>query len=225
MKILVIEDKPNAAEYLRQGLIERGYAVEVARDYTDGPNAAANADHEDLLVLDVKLPGTDSVRSAVRTSKRPPVFMLTTRATTNDKLSGVDLRAADYPATPFAFPELLDRVCALLQGGQPPDAGPNLRASSLEIDPVCRRAIREGHRIDLSAKEFALLTLLAQRPGQVLSRAQLASMVWDIHFESDTNVVEVTIRRLRAKLDDPFPDKLIHTVRGAGYVFEYRATS
>jgi len=223
LKILVIEDEPKAAEYLRQGLAESGYAVEVAHNGTDGLHAAANGDH-DLIVLDVMLPGIDgfAVLSALRTSKQIPVLMLTARGKTDEKVRGFDLGADDYLVKPFQFPELLARVRALLKRGLPAAVDSMLRVEDLEMDSVRHRATRAGQRIDLSAKEFALLTLLMQRSGEVLSRTQIASLVWDIHFDSDTNVVEVAIRRLRAKIDDPFDEKLIHTVRGVGYVLERR---
>jgi len=223
MKILVIEDEPKAAAYLRQGLAESGYAVEVAHDGTDGLHAAMNGDH-DLVILDVMLPGIDgfAVLSALRTARQVPVLMLTARGKTDDKVRGFDLGADDYLVKPFQFPELLARVRALLKRGQTAPADPVVRVQDLEIDPVRHRATRGGQRIDLTAKEFALLTLLAQHAGEVLSRTQIASLVWDIHFDSDSNVVEVAVRRLRAKIDEPFPDKLIHTVRGVGYVLERR---
>ena len=223
MKILVIEDEPKAAEYLRQGLAESGYAVEVAHDGTDGLHLAATGDH-DLLILDVMLPGIDgfAVLSALRTSRQTPVLMLTARGKTDDKVRGFDLGADDYLVKPFQFPELLARVRALLKRGQPAGVEPVMKVGDLELDAVRHRATREGQRIDLTAKEFALLTLLTQKRGEVLSRTQIASLVWDIHFDSDSNVVEVAIRRLRAKVDDPFSDKLIHTVRGVGYVLEQR---
>jgi two-component system copper resistance phosphate regulon response regulator CusR len=226
VKILVVEDEEKAAEYLRQGLTESGYTVEIALNGTDGLHAAANGDH-DLVILDVNLPGIDgfAVLSALRTSKQTPVLMLTARGKTDDKLRGFDLGADDYLAKPFEFPELLARVRALLKRGQPVAADSSLKFGDLEIDPVRHRATRQGQRIDRTAKEFALLTLLAQKSGEVLSRTQIASMVWDIHFDSDSNVVEVAVRRLRAKIDDPFADKLIHTVRGVGYVLERRAPS
>jgi two-component system, OmpR family, copper resistance phosphate regulon response regulator CusR len=224
MKILVIEDEPKAAGYLKQGLAESGYAVEVAHNGTDGLHAALTGDH-DLVILDVMLPGIDgfAVLSALRTARQVPVLMLTARGKTDDKVRGFDLGADDYLVKPFQFPELLARVRALLKRGQPPSVDPVLRVGDLELDAVRHRATRGGQRIDLTAKEFALLTLLAQRTGEVLSRTQIASLVWDIHFDSDSNVVEVAVRRLRAKIDDPFPDKLIHTVRGVGYVLERRA--
>jgi two-component system copper resistance phosphate regulon response regulator CusR len=226
LKILLIEDEPKATAYLRQGLTESGYAVEVAYNGTDGLHAAVNGDHG-LVILDVMLPGIDgfAVLSALRTSKQVPVLMLTARGKTDDKVRGFDLGADDYLVKPFQFPELLARVRALLKRGQPVNGESVLRAEDLEIDSVRHRATRAGQRIDLSAKEFALLTLLVQKTGEVLSRTQIASLVWDIHFDSDTNVVEVAIRRLRAKIDDPFEEKLIHTVRGVGYVLERRAAS
>jgi two-component system copper resistance phosphate regulon response regulator CusR len=226
LKILLIEDEPKATAYLRQGLTESGYAVEVAYNGTDGLHAAVNGDHG-LVILDVMLPGIDgfAVLSALRTSKQVPVLMLTARGKTDDKVRGFDLGADDYLVKPFQFPELLARVRALLKRGQPANGESVLRAEDLEIDSVRHRATRAGQRIDLSAKEFALLTLLVQKTGEVLSRTQIASLVWDIHFDSDTNVVEVAIRRLRAKIDDPFEEKLIHTVRGVGYVLERRAAS
>lgn len=222
MKILVIEDEPKAAEYLRQGLSESGYTVEVALNGTDGLHAANNGDH-DLLVLDVMLPGIDgfAVLAALRTSRQTPVLMLTARGKTDDKLRGFELGADDYLVKPFQFPELLARVRALLKRRQAVAADPTLRVGDLEIDPVRHRATRGGQRIQLTAKEFALLSLLAERSGEVLSRTQIASLVWDIHFDSDSNVVEVAVRRLRAKVDDPFADKLIHTVRGVGYVLDH----
>lgn len=227
MKILVIEDEPRAAEYLRQGLTESSYAVEVAYNGTDGLHVAANGDH-DLVILDIMLPGIDgfAVLSALRTFRQMPVLMLTARENVDDKVKGFDMGADDYLVKPFQFPELLARVRALLKRGNTQQASDQtLRVTDLLIDPIRHRATRAGQRIDLSAKEFALLSLLAQRAGEVLSRTQIASLVWDIHFDSDTNVVEVAIRRLRAKIDDPFGEKLIHTVRGVGYVMERRASA
>ena len=223
MKILVVEDERRAAEYLRQGLAESGYAVEVALNGTDGLHAAMHGDH-DLIVLDVMLPGLDgfAVLAALRTARQTPVLMLTARAQVHDKVHGFDLGADDYLVKPFQFPELLARVRTLLKRGKPASADPVQRVADLEVDPVRHRATRGGQRIDLSAKEFALLALLLQKVGEVLSRTQIASLVWDIHFDCETNVVDVAIRRLRAKIDDPFPDKLIHTVRGVGYVLEAR---
>lgn len=226
MKLLIIEDEVRAAEYLKQGLSENGYSVDIAHNGTDGLHAAANGDH-DLVILDIMLPGIDgfAVLSALRTSKATPVLLLTAKGQTNDKVRGFELGADDYLVKPFQFPELLARVRALLKRGKAPLGDPVLRVADLEVDAVRHRAIRMGKRVDLTAKEFALLTLLMQRSGEVLSRTQIASLVWDINFDSDTNVVEVAIRRLRAKVDDDFTDKLIHTVRGVGYVLDHRVTA
>lgn len=225
MKILVIEDEPKAASYLRQGLTESGYAVEVAATGTDGLHEAISREY-DLILLDIMLPGIDgfAVLSALRTSKQTPVLMLTARGNTDEKVKGFDLGADDYLVKPFQFPELLARIRTLMKRGsahaQP--AEQSLKIADLEVDAVKHRAVRSGQPIDLSAKEFALLVLLIKKQGEVLSRTQIASMVWDINFDSETNVVDVAIRRLRAKVDDLFPIKLIHTVRGIGYVLEQR---
>lgn len=223
MKILLIEDERRAAEYLRQGLTESGFAVELAHTGVDGLHAAVNGDHN-LVILDVMMPGLDgySVLTALRSAKQTPVLMLTARGTTADKVKGLELGADDYLVKPFEFPELLARVRALLKRGQLAPSQDVLRVADLEVDPVKHRAVRSGVRIDLTAKEFALLNLLMRRSGEVLSRTQIASLVWDINFDSDTNIIEVAIRRLRAKIDDPFPTKLLHTVRGVGYVLEAR---
>ena len=171
------------------------------------------------------LPGVDgfAVLSALRTAKQTPVLMLTARGQVGDKVRGFDLGADDYLVKPFQFPELLARIRALLKRGKPTPNDPVQRMSDLELDPVRHRATRSGQRIELSAKEFALLALLVQRAGEVLSRTEIASLVWDIHFDSETNVVDVAVRRLRAKVDEPFKSKLIHTVRGVGYVLEARS--
>lgn len=223
MKILVIEDERRAADYLQQGLSENGYAVEVAYNGTDGLHAAMTGDH-DLIVLDIMLPGIDgfAVLSALRTATQIPVLMLTARGQTDDKVRGFDLGVDDYLVKPFQFPELLARIRSLLRRGRQTPTDPVQRVGDLEVDPIRHRATRAGRHIDLSAKEFALLALLVQRCGEVLSRTEIASLVWDIHFDANTNVVEVAIRRLRAKIDDPFPLKLIQTVRGVGYVLDER---
>ena len=224
MKILIVEDEKRAAEYLRQGLAENGFTVESALNGTDGLHLAITGDH-DLVILDIMLPGIDgfAVLSALRTAKQIPVLMLTARGQTGDKVKGFDLGADDYLVKPFQFPELLARVRALLKRGHCAPVDSVLRVADLEIDPVKHSALRGGRQIELSAKEFALLSLLARRTGEVLSRTEIASQVWDINFDSDTNVVEVAIRRLRVKVDKPFEVKLIHTMRGVGYVLDAKA--
>ncbi len=224
MKILIVEDEKRAAEYLRQGLAENGFTVESALNGTDGLHLAITGDH-DLVILDIMLPGIDgfAVLSALRTAKQIPVLMLTARGQTSDKVKGFDLGADDYLVKPFQFPELLARVRALLKRGHCAPLENVLRVADLEIDPVKHSALRGGRQIELSAKEFALLSLLARRTGEVLSRTEIASQVWDINFDSDTNVVEVAIRRLRVKVDKPFEVKLIHTMRGVGYVLDAKA--
>ena len=226
MRILVIEDEPKLAEYLRKGLSESGYVVDVAADGIDGAHLAVQGSY-DLILLDVMLPGIDGfgVLKALRQERDTPVLMLTARDRVEDKVRGLQEGADDYLAKPFAFSELLARVQALLRRGggeRSTQEVTTFRVADLEVDLVRRKAQRSGQRLDLTAKEFALLALLLRRRGEVLSRTVLAEQVWDMNFDSDTNVVEVAVRRLRGKLDDPFETKLLHTVRGMGYVMEDR---
>ncbi len=223
MRLLIVEDQKKAAAYLRQGLEENGFVVDVARDGDDGL-ALARAGDYDLMILDVMLPGRDgwSVLTELRQGgKQTPVLFLTARDAVEDKVKGLELGGDDYLVKPFSFAELLARVRSLLRRGQarPTDV---VRVADLELDLVRHRASRGGRRLDLTPREFALLTLLARRTGEVLSRTLIAEQVWDMNFESDSNVVDVHVRRLRAKADDPFDRKLIHTVRGVGYVLEAR---
>jgi two-component system copper resistance phosphate regulon response regulator CusR len=223
MRILVVEDEPKTAAYLSRGLGEAGFVVDVARDGTDGLHLARTGGY-DLLVLDVMLPGRDgwSVLAELRTAGlQTPVLLLTARDAVPDRVRGLELGADDYLVKPFAFSELLARVRTVLRRG-PARQPDTVRVSDLEIDLVRRRAARAGERLDLTPKEFALLALLARRAGEPLSRTLIAEQVWDMNFDSDTNVVDVNVRRLRAKVDEPFAAKLIHTVRGVGYVLEER---
>ncbi|MBK6321317.1 heavy metal response regulator transcription factor [Candidatus Aalborgicola defluviihabitans] len=222
MKILIIEDEPKTGDYLKQGLTESGFVTELAVNGVDGLHLALTGDF-DLLVLDVMLPGLSGwqVLERLRQSgKEMPVLFLTARDEVEDRVHGLELGADDYLVKPFAFSELLARVRTLLRRGKSALEASVLRAADLELDLMRRRVTRAGSRIELTAKEFALLELLLRRQGEVLPRSMIASQVWDMNFDSDTNVIEVAIRRLRAKVDDPFEPKLIRTARGMGYVLE-----
>jgi two-component system copper resistance phosphate regulon response regulator CusR len=222
MKILVVEDEPKAGDYLVKGLQESGYVADLARNGVDGLALALEFDYE-LIVLDVMLPQMDgwAVLARLRERKQTPVLFLTARDDVADRVKGLELGADDYLVKPFAFAELLARLKTLMRRG-PVREMELIRVADLEIDVLRRRVTRQAARIELTAKEFALLHLLAKRQGEVLSRTQIASMVWDMNFDSDTNVVDVAVRRLRAKIDDPYQAKLIQTVRGMGYLLEYR---
>ena len=223
MRVLLVEDEAKLAEYVRKGLSENGFVVDVAKDGIDGRHLALHGEY-DLVVLDVMLPGVDGfgVLKALRESRNTPVLMLTARDSVEDRVKGLQDGADDYLVKPFAFSELLARLQALGRRGV--RAGTDevnvLRLGPLELDLVKRKATRDGKRLDLTSKEFILLTLFLRRQGQVLSRTVLAEQVWDMNFDGDTNAVEVAIRRLRAKLDDPFKHKMLRTVRGMGYVLD-----
>ncbi|KQW51184.1 two-component system response regulator [Pelomonas sp. Root662] len=226
MKLLVVEDEAKLADYLRKGLTEEGFVVDVARNGVDGLHLAAEGDY-DLVLLDGMLPGIDglAVLAALRQSQQTPVLMLTARSQVEDRVKGLQAGADDYLVKPFAFSELLARIQALLRRGRPaqmPSEATVLKLSDLELDLIRRKAVRAGKRLELTAKEFNLLSLLLRRAGEVLSRTELAEQVWDMNFDSETNVVEVAVRRLRTKLDQPFDRPLLHTVRGMGYVLEAR---
>ena len=221
MKILIVEDEQKTGDYLTQGLAEASFVVDLARNGMDGVHLARTEDY-DLVVLDVMLPGMDGweVLRAIRSAgKTMPVLFLTARDQVEDRVKGLELGADDYLVKPFAFSELLARARSLLRRGKAKEPE-MLRAADLELDVLRRRVTRAGRRIDLTAKEFALMELLLRRRGEVLPRSLIASQVWDMNFDSDTNVIEVAVRRLRAKVDDDFEPKLIVTVRGMGYVLE-----
>ena len=226
MRILIVEDEPKTAAYLKKGLEENGYVADVAGDGETGAYIARHGSYE-LVILDVMLPDQDgwSVLRDLRQRRNPvPVLFLTARDGVPDRVRGLELGADDYLVKPFAFSELLARLRTVLRRG---NGGPRqetvLRVADLEIDAERHKATRRGRPLELTPKEFLLLSLLARRAGDVLSRTLIAEQVWDINFDTGTNVVDVHVRRLRSKVDDPFEAKLIHTVRGIGYVLEHRS--
>ncbi|MET0950563.1 MAG: heavy metal response regulator transcription factor [Pseudomonas sp.] len=224
MKLLIVEDQPKTGHYLRQGLSEAGFSTELVADGTTGQHLALTGDYA-LLILDVMLPGRSGwqILQALRSAGlETPVLFLTARDAVEDRVKGLELGADDYLIKPFAFSELLARVRTLLRRGSSATQETHLQLADLRLDLLRRRVERSARRIDLTAKEFALLELLMRRQGEVLPKSLIASQVWDMNFDSDTNVIEVAIRRLRLKIDDDFPNKLIHTVRGMGYVLEER---
>ncbi|MDH2434024.1 heavy metal response regulator transcription factor [Pokkaliibacter sp. MBI-7] len=223
MRLLIIEDEQRIATYLQQGLVEAGFSVSLAGTAADGLQQALS-DEPDLIVLDVMLPdlsGWEVLRTLRAAGRVLPVLFLTARDSVEDRVRGLELGADDYLIKPFAFTELLARIRTLLRRGQPQQVMTHLQVADLEMDLLKRRVSRAGQRINLTAREFALLELLMRRQGEIFSKALIASQIWDMNFDSDTNVVEVAIRRLRAKIDDPFDVKLIHTARGMGYRLEW----
>lgn len=221
MKILIVEDEPKTGDYLKQGLTEAGFVVDLVRNGVDGRHQALTLEY-DLVVLDVMLPGLDGwqvLRDIRAAGQQMAVLFLTARDQVEDRVKGLESGADDYLLKPFAFSELLARVRTLLRRSKAVE-GERLHAADMELDLLRRRVTRGGRRIDLTAKEFALLELLLRRQGEVLPRSLIASQVWDMNFDSDTNVIEVAVRRLRAKIDDGFEPKLIRTVRGMGYVLD-----
>lgn len=222
MKILIVEDESKTGEYLRQGLSEAGFIVDLTRDGADGLHQAISEDY-DLIILDVMLPklnGWQVLEMLRKAERNTPVLFLTARDEVGDRVKGLELGADDYLVKPFAFSELLARIRTILRRGKTMLEATHLKIADLELDLLRRRAQRGEHKIELTAKEFSLLELLMRRRGEVLSRSLIASQIWDMNFDSDTNVIEVAMKRLRSKMDDPFPVKLIKTVRGMGYVLE-----
>lgn len=223
MRLLVVEDEPKTCEYLRKGLTEEGFVVDTAATGIDGLHLASTEDYQ-AVILDIKLPGASGweVLEGLRREKRTPVLFLTARDEVADRVRGLELGADDYLVKPFAFAELVARVRAVLRRGTAARDPDLLEAADLVLDVRRRHARRGQNLIGLTRQEFALLELLMQHPGEVLSRSYIASCVWDVNFQSDTNVVDVAVRRLRAKVDDSYERKLIHTLRGMGYVLEER---
>lgn len=222
MKLLIIEDEVKTGEYLRLGLTEAGFAVDLTHDGRDGLHLALEGNH-DLVILDVMLPGMNGwqvIQQLRQQQKYTPVLFLSARDQVDDRVKGLELGADDYLVKPFSFAELLARVRIILRRGNGGQEATTLQVADLELDLLRRRVSRDGKRITLTAKEFGLLELLMRRKNEVLPRSLIASQVWDMNFDSDTNVIDVAMRRLRAKIDDDFELKLIHTIRGMGYVLE-----
>jgi two-component system, OmpR family, copper resistance phosphate regulon response regulator CusR len=221
MRILIVEDETKIGDYLKQGLAEAGFGVQLARNGLDGHHLAMTEPF-DLIILDVMLPDVDGwkiCQSLREARNQTPILFLTARDQVSDRVKGLELGADDYLVKPFAFVELLARVRSLLRRGSRPVAD-ELSIDDLLLDLPKRQAWRAGQKIALTSREFSLLELLVNRQGEVLTRSLIASQVWDMNFDSDTNVIDVAIRRLRRKIDDPFPRKLIHTVRGMGYTLD-----
>lgn len=223
MKILVVEDDKKTVSYVQKGLIENGFVVDTAENGDEGLRLATT-DAYGLVIVDVMLPGRDGwslVSELRRLGKRVSILFLTARDAIEDRVKGLEMGADDYLVKPFAFSELLARVRSVIRRG-PGRQSEIVKIGDLEIDLLGHKASRAGARLDLTPKEFALLSLLSRRSSEVLSRTLIAEQVWDMNFESDSNVVDVHVRRLRSKVDDPYEHKLIHTVRGVGYVVEDR---
>jgi len=221
MRVLIVEDDRKTADYLVKGLQESGFIVDAADNGVDGLHLASTMDY-DFLILDVLLPGKggwDIITELRLLGREMPIIFLTALDAVRDRVKGLELGADDYLVKPFSFSELLSRIRTIMRRGpiRHPDV---LCVADLEVDVPRRKVMREGQEIDLTSREFLLLSLLARRRGEVLSKNFIAEQVWDINFDSDSNPIEVAIRRLRKKIDDPFETKLIHTVRGVGYVLK-----
>lgn len=224
MKLLLIEDEEKISSYIYTALREQAYNVDISADGLEGLYLATEVDY-DLIILDVMLPGMDgyNVIAALRKIKQTPVLMLSARGSLDERVKGLRLGADDYLTKPFSLIELVARIQALLRR-RPTDGSDisQLQIHDLKLDLLGRKVFRNGTRIDLTQKEFVLLSLLARHQGEVMSKMMIAEQVWDMNFESDANIVEVAIKRLRSKIDSPFEEKLLHTVRGMGYILEYR---
>ncbi|MGX9418971.1 heavy metal response regulator transcription factor [Vibrio sp. WJH972] len=223
MRLLIVEDERDTGEYLKKGLTESSYTVDLAVNGIDGLHQAMSEEY-DLIILDVMLPKLNGwqILQTLRSSDIDiPVLMLTARDQIEDRVKGLELGADDYLVKPFAFVELLARIRNILKrNSKSVNSNSTIQIENLQLDLLRRRAFRGNESINLTAKEFSLLELFMQRRGEILSRSLIASQVWDMNFDSDTNVIDVAIRRLRNKVDKSFEPKLIHTIRGMGYVLD-----
>jgi two-component system copper resistance phosphate regulon response regulator CusR len=223
MRLLIVEDEKKTGEYLKKGLTESSFIVDLADNGLDGLHQAMSEEY-DLIILDVMLPKLNGwqILQTLRSSDiNIPVLMLTARDQIEDRVKGLELGADDYLVKPFAFVELLARIRNILKRNtKSAHQDTSIRIENLQLDLLRRRAYRDNESINLTAKEFSLLEFLMQRKGEVLGRSLIASQVWDMNFDSDTNVIDVAIRRLRNKVDKPYEPKLIHTIRGMGYVLD-----
>ena len=222
MKILVVEDEAKTGEYLCKGLTEAGFVVDLTDNGLNGYHLAMTAEY-DLIVLDIMLPdvnGWDIVRMLRAANKGMPILLLTALGTVEHRVKGLEFGADDYLVKPFVFAELLARVRSLLRRGTSLMPESQFQVADLTLDLISRKVSRGGVRIALTSKEFTLLEYFIRHQGEVLPRALIASQVWDMNFDSDTNVIDVAVKRLRVKIDNDFEPKLIQTVRGVGYVLE-----
>ena len=224
MRLLLVEDEEKTASYIRHAWAESGFIVDVSAEGTEGVHYALEYDY-DAIILDVMLPGMDGYRvlESIRARKQTPILMLSARGSVDERVKGLRLGADDYLPKPFSLIELVARIQALVRrwGNDGLDIT-QLQLHDLHIDILARRVFRGNIRLELSTKEFSLLSLLARHQGEIMSKMMIAEQVWDMNFDSDANVVEVAIKRLRAKIDAPFEAKLLHTVRGMGYILEVR---
>ena len=224
MRILLVEDEVKTLAYLKKGLTEQGFVVDTAEDGLNGLFLAEQSEY-DLIILDIMLPKMDGwsvIQKLRKTNKTVPVLFLSARDSIDDRVKGLELGADDYLVKPFAFSELLARIRSILRRGHVQQKEV-IQIADLQIDLLKHKVYRANKHIDLTPKEFSLLSLLARREGEVLSRTLIAEQVWDMNFDSDTNIIDVAIRRLRQKIDTGFTVKLIHTIRGVGYVLEKRS--
>ncbi len=221
MRILIVEDQPKMASFIKKGLVAQGYMVDISETGMGAESMIVETDY-DLIVLDVNLPdqnGMDTARHLRRDGFRKPILMLTALSTTKDKIHGLDAGADDYLTKPFEFEELLARIRALLRRNHGSESS-KLRFGDIELDLVQRRVVRAQTEVNLTAKEFSLLEYFMRNPGRPITRIEISEHVWDVNFDTNTNIIDVYINMLRKKVDSPFDKKMIHTMVGFGYILK-----